>query len=275
MPSLAEEKDVVYRYKYAPFDAGALKMVTEGTIKFSDPRQFNDPFDCFPIYGTQSLHRVPNQKSNLFRAAGNRRGYSPAQRLQRKGEFVARLKARVEDGSFASDILNRIGIVCLSKNPLNILMWSHYANFHKGMVLEFRIPVLGDDSMETRLSELLVPTEVSYVKERPHIELAESDGTSNLAMATKALCTKCDIWEYEEEERVIALNRLPGIYPYARDEILSSVIAGMKMPESDYAELNSAVKNLKKSSHLPVELYKAIPVSTGFQLTVPGHPRVN
>ena len=44
MPSLAEEKDVVYRYKYAPFDAGALKMVTEGTIKFSDPRQFNDPF---------------------------------------------------------------------------------------------------------------------------------------------------------------------------------------------------------------------------------------
>lgn len=32
-----------------------------------------------------------------------------------------------------------IGILCLTDNPLNQLMWAHYANEHKGLVLEFDV----------------------------------------------------------------------------------------------------------------------------------------
>ena len=34
-------------------------------------------------------------------------------------------------------LINNIGIFSLSKVPDNILMWSHYADSHKGIVLEF------------------------------------------------------------------------------------------------------------------------------------------
>jgi hypothetical protein len=38
------------RYKYVPFTENSLKILTDGTIKFSLPSKVNDPFDCFPAH---------------------------------------------------------------------------------------------------------------------------------------------------------------------------------------------------------------------------------
>lgn len=38
------------------------------------------------------------------------------------------------------EILNdEIGICSLSRNPLNLLMWAHYASSHTGFVVEFSV----------------------------------------------------------------------------------------------------------------------------------------
>ena len=138
-----DEDHIIYRYKYLPFTEGALKTISEGTIKFTCPLEFNDPFDCLPYYDTTTIGRLPKIRPELFKAAGERRGLSPAQRLQKKGEFVARLRNRINDGTFAKVNLSRVGVVSLSKTALSVLMWSHYAEFHQGFVLEFRIPIKG------------------------------------------------------------------------------------------------------------------------------------
>lgn len=43
-----KEEDVIYLYKYLPFNEGSLCVLTEGTVKFTSPLNFNDPFDCLP-----------------------------------------------------------------------------------------------------------------------------------------------------------------------------------------------------------------------------------
>lgn len=38
----------IYRYKYLPDMLGIEGVVANGTIKFTHPAKFNDPFDCMP-----------------------------------------------------------------------------------------------------------------------------------------------------------------------------------------------------------------------------------
>ncbi len=55
-----------FRYKYLPFNEDSLKIISEGTIKFTDPEDFNDPFDCDPIYDIKYIpkyyHGLPKDK---------------------------------------------------------------------------------------------------------------------------------------------------------------------------------------------------------------------
>ncbi|MEJ1463351.1 MAG: DUF2971 domain-containing protein [Candidatus Sedimenticola sp. (ex Thyasira tokunagai)] len=267
-----DEKNVVYRYKYLPYSEGSLKALTESTIKFTCPLEFNDPFDCKPYYNTDKIHNVPSQRPDLFRAAGNRRGLSPAKRIQEKGKFTARLKKRITDGSFAASTISNIGVVSLSKNALNIPMWSHYADFHRGIVLEFRIPIKGNGSDLSRSLERLLPFPVIYHQQRPHIEIG-TDKHDDLL--NKIALTKSTDWLYEEEERVIDHERGPGIYHYSRDEILSSVVAGMNMKENNYANLQTIIEKISTGNELKPKLYKAQEKNDEYKLTVHGHPRLD
>jgi len=48
-----DKLETIKRYKYLPFDIGSLKIITQGTIKFTKPSEFNDPFDCDPGHDCQ------------------------------------------------------------------------------------------------------------------------------------------------------------------------------------------------------------------------------
>lgn len=267
-----DEEHVIYRYKYLPFSEGALKILTEGTIKFTCPLEFNDPFDCFPHYDTTSISQLPGMRPDLFKAAGDRRGLSPAKRLQQKGCFVARLRNRIEDGSFVTDLVKGVGVVSLSKVGLNILMWSHYADFHRGFVIEFRIPVMGHKEEDLHLaSDRLVPFPVTYRTNRPHIRIG-TEYPDNLL--EQALLTKSLDWKYEAEERVISEGHGPGIFPYRRDEVLCSVIAGMKMSQDNYQKLGLIVATLANSSSPGLKLFKAEAKEGEYRLEVKGNPRL-
>lgn len=267
-----EEKNVIYRYKYLPYSEGSLKTLTDSTIKFTCPLEFNDPFDCKPFYDTTNIDQLPKLRPDLFKEAGNRRGLNPAQRLQEKGKFIARLKKRLEKGDFSKEPISRVGVVSLSKNALNIPMWSHYADFHRGFVLEFRIPIMGHEEDVPLTNERLLPFPIKYRSERPHIEIGTELPDDLL---DKLALTKSLDWEYEEEERVVDHERGPGIHYYRRDEILCSVIAGMDMKKSNYKNLQSIVQELTISSVIDLALYKAQEKLDEYKLIVENHPRLN
>jgi hypothetical protein len=265
-----DEKHVIYRYKYLPFSEGSLKTLTDSTIKFTCPLEFNDPFDCLPHYDTTSIEQLPHMRPDLFKAAGDRRGLSPAKRIQEKGKFVARLRNRIDDGSFARDLLGGVGVVSLSKNALSIPMWSHYADFHRGLVLEFRIPRIRAREDVPLAIDRLVPFPVRYETDRPHLKAGIEHPRD---LVDKVILTKSLDWEYEQEERVIDQVRGPGIYKYRRDEILCSVIAGLKMSEDDYLRLQSIVRG-QYSSIPNLMLYRARAKIGEYKLEISDHPRL-
>ena len=267
-----DEEHVIYRYKYLPYSDGSLKTLTEGTIKFTCPLEFNDPFDCRPYFDTENIDHVPRIRPDLYKKAGTRRGLSPAERIQEKGKFVARLRKRVEDGRFAREIISRVGVVSLSKNALSIPMWSHYADFHRGFVLEFRIPIMGYEEDIPLTYERLLPFPIVYQSERPRIEIGVDMQDE---LVRKSILTKSIDWEYEEEERVVDHERGPGKHPYRRDEVLCSVIAGMDADSRHYNNLSSIVRELEQCSQLNISLFKANEIKDEYKIIVNNHPRLD
>jgi len=254
-----------------PFNDGSLQTIAAGTMKFANALEFNDPFDCHPHFDLEHISELPKLKPQLFKAAGDRRGLSPAQRLAKKGEFLARLRESIYDGSFRKGQIERIGVVSLSRDGNNVLMWSHYADLHRGFMLEFRIPVFGTALDSISAMDRLLPFAVKYQSARPSIkiglELPED-------LVEKILLTKSDDWAYEQEERVVYQGRSPGIYAYRRDEILATVVAGLRMPAAHRQELETAVKLAAKSGLQGLSLYDAREDPKEFGITVPGHPRL-
>jgi hypothetical protein len=266
-----DEENVIYRYKYLPYTEGSLKTITDSTIKFTCPLEFSDPFDCKPYYDTTNIDQLPRMRPDLFIAAGNRRGLSPAKRIQAKGKFIARLKNRIHVGDFSKESISRVGVVCLSKNALSIPMWSHYADFHRGFVLEFRIPTAGGKKDIALVNERLLPWPIQYREERPRIRIGAETPDE---LVDKVVLTKSTVWAYEEEQRVVDHYRGPGIHHYRRDEILCSVIAGMNIEDRNYSNLQSIIKEIVSDNQVNLSLFKAQEKNDEYRLVVHGHPRL-
>lgn len=263
---------LMFRYKYLPFDEGSTKIISEGTIKFSSPLEFNDPFDCRPYLEPDSINELWETRPELYRSACQRAGLSPAQRIQERSKMTARLRREIESGNFERSLLQGVGVVCLSRTATNILMWSHYATFHRGFVVEFAIPTKGTRASIPDLISLLVPHPVHYSEQRPRIRLGEFHKEEDLQ---NSFLTKSSHWSYEEEERVIGYDRLPGISKYARDVVLRSVIAGINMSSSDYQRLCNIVERTNSEKGLNIGVYRAAEVAHEYQLIVPHHPRLS
>jgi len=45
-----DNNDYIDCFKYLPFDDGSLAVLTQGTIKYTRPMRFNDPFEVLPVY---------------------------------------------------------------------------------------------------------------------------------------------------------------------------------------------------------------------------------
>lgn len=94
-------------------------------------------------------------------------------------------------------------IGCLCTNYKNKLMWSHYADSHKGFCIEYDYSDLVVDD------HTVLPLPVIYSNERPLIswKAALNNTPENVEEAvvhfTKGLLTKDNIWSYENEWRIL------------------------------------------------------------------------
>jgi len=132
---------------------------------------------------------------------------------------------------FKNKIDARYGIICFSKAWVNPLLWSHYANKHKGVCFGFDIP------------EKLIK-EVSYsgkrLPEKFRTKLSKDFSENGV---NEFLTIKFKDWEYEDEIRLIVpLNeteKQDNLYFKKFDDnlILREVIFGSRCNPSTRAEL--------------------------------------
>lgn len=89
------------------------------------------------------------------------------------------------------DINSKIGMVCFSNDWRNPLLWSHYADRHRGMVLGFEV----DEKFADKVLYTMDRANVEYDIEKGIVKDAEN-------VIDKIKRTKFEDWKYENEYRI-------------------------------------------------------------------------
>lgn len=159
------------------------------------------------------------------------------------------------------------GILCLSEDKRNLLMWAHYAHMHSGFAIEFDTeneffrmqhdvfgnPIGSNPSATGVWRHEGVLLKVNYSDTRPEIVLSEmGSGFDTL------LTSKSTHWAYEKEYRMmrklhghygddnrLCLFNLPG-------GAISKIILGVNASLG----LEASAKNFCKRLNLPLEVAK-------------------
>lgn len=226
-------------YKYVTISG--LKRILQGSIRFTQPSAFNDPFELLPEI-VVPMNEPERQIAISFDIMAKRR-HPPV------GEVEL-----VPDGSRASDAMSRdivqqlnslVGILCLSKIHDSLLMWSHYADQYAGAVIEF-------DAAHDFLAGQIA---VDYRPVRPKKDLAAFT-VAQEPLPISELCCKSDQWRFEQEVRVVRPlseceaagtdeRRFPVFVRRVPPDCIRSVILGERSKVEDQRAIYAMVKDTR------------------------------
>lgn len=225
LPDLPE-----YFYKYLPFDAGTQSAINDSTIKFAAPGSFNDPFDInIPLLLEGTDEEWRRYLNSLVRE--NRPNLSPAVRMQEVRRMMRSRAFRDLEPRRPTDFFADIGVLCVSASVENILMWSHYADHHKGVCLRWRS--ITPDHFFLRAQKVI------YQVDLPSARIFDD----HLTRMNATILTKSSDWAYEQEWRIIEHRLGPGIHPFAPED-LDAIIIGCRATEETVEKIQNAVHSL-------------------------------
>ena len=121
---------------------------------------------------------------------------------------------RKQFAQLARKVHDEEGVICFSKSWRNPLMWSHYADRHRGVCLAFEA------------------TNLRQINYRPDRLWRGPDSLQGQDLTQLLLTTKFSQWQYEQEVRMLLpLSRMveeKGLYfkPFEADLKLTKVIVG-------------------------------------------------
>lgn len=205
-------------FKYFGTNYFHFESIADSYIYFSPPNYFNDPYDC-----NQDLIDFPTGKA-------------------KNNKLISRFKEN----------LKTIGISCFSTVNDSILLWSHYANSHRGFCLEF-LPAADD-------SNGIHPLPVCYKESFQKLSFQENRDNSIYNM----IYTKSNEWSYEKEWRMLKTGLLTDKDRKVnfKNSSLKSIYLGIKCEE----ETINRIKSIIKSKYPNTTLYQAFRNNDSFKI---------
>jgi hypothetical protein len=200
-------------FKYRAINKHLIESLVNSRLYFARPNELNDPFDC-----RLDLRKSLARAANL--ATGARKTW---------------LRTALHEGAEFADkwvgTFQNIGICSFSLDQRISLMWSHYADEHRGACLLYKFPtaflldpsnqILGVDKVKYRddaLTEWLLneaPTELKAFL---------------LGLGKMYLTVKAPGWQYEGEARL--MRNEPGTFDVPLG-FLEQVCFGLNTPSDD------------------------------------------
>jgi hypothetical protein len=203
-------------YKYRPFNTNSLRLLTEAEIYYSDPKDFNDPLDCKPTINVdvdraplehlcyKMLQNTGATKAEAVKVINNLRYMSTEYGdFQTDAEVERYLKEQllaVEIKRLVDAEMKRKGVFCLSETWRSPLMWSHYADEHRGICLEYdttQIPHPAIAAVDYRSPRSVKASDLIQWKIRASSE-------AELRVHNTYFFAKSPEWQYEKEWRDIS-----------------------------------------------------------------------
>ena len=179
------------------------------------------------------------------------------------------MEKKAEDFKFILNSLKKIyepmGIACFSleknyKKNEDLLLWSHYADAHRGVRLKFNIldDVLYIFELLNLRDPILNLRKVNYSKEYLALNyIRDSEELSTILFSTKSEC-----WEYENEVRIISKKSGPVKF---KKEALSEIVFGCKLKPTD-DDVKDVIKLVKSCNYPNVKFIQAVKCKDRFGL---------
>lgn len=203
-------------YKYRVSDPVRNKyfndIFAKSELMFSSPKAFNDPFDCQlqpVLYPTEAeVHAFLTRMLPKAATADIDRLVANAMKDPKKFADILEAEIQFDDK----------GVLCLSQEPDNIVLWSHYADNHAGVCLKF--------DMLQDLDFFSIPLHVIYDQSYP----VYNHMTQQSDIVQKMIKTKYSDWSYEKELRIF--KQAKGVYTFKK-QALVEVIFGCATPQKE------------------------------------------
>jgi hypothetical protein len=226
-------------WKYRKWDEYARRMVVDGEVHYTRLEKLNDPFDA------SWCMRLPKDEAELDEFARALCAMTfpddlPDERLFHFTNMKQSVRALVNEygGNIIPSFVEfKHGLLCLSAIEHDILMWSHYADHHRGVCIGIRTECL------TRKRIL----KVRYEDQVPLLDCWDYIHR-NRELFVNATRTKGLHWDYEEEWRTVHYSG-PFTYPNCVDR----VVIGCRATDKTKADVFEAVAGANR----PIEVCQA------------------
>jgi hypothetical protein len=250
-------------FKFRSTTKYSIEGLINNELYFSSFKEFNDPFEFSnPVSDLATFNKNGRKKlKELFKNKELiKKDYQHLLSLLKEPTKVA-INERNKTLDRITKSLPNIGVFCLSEINNSILMWSHYANDHKGFCIEFnnlnehldinqdliKIKYL-DEFEDLNNPDLLINFYIIMFCDSKHLNNEEwkkkymelgnlLNKHEESELAKTVMGNKYIDWAYEKEVRLV--GKAQGLIRYDPKSI-ESITFGLRMSKSD----KSTIKNL-------------------------------
>lgn len=258
-------------YKYRNWTEEYHKdILLKNNLFMASPEYFNDPFDCRIPINYRLLDTAEKIEKYAIEFVNRNRQFLVSKRVNLKDEIerikidytnnIEQIQTNYENILFAGQN-KHYGVLSLSKRWDSILMWSHYAENHRGFCVGFWEEKLRESGKFGSGG----PVNYDPTNVYPNIDPLAKDHGNRMIDKFKETHTKAFDWRYEEEYRI---NKL--FYPNEptiqdrtiniSDDFFSDITIGLMTPVE---HRNEIIKLARKKG---IRIYQAKKIALKFEI---------
>lgn len=245
-------------YKFQKLNEQTLRNLKNDILYFSVPASFNDPFDCSAL--NLNAMFTDNTVIEIFRRYLHDKNIQADFQINSIKDVPQKDVDQIYQASEKlfkerqDELLNKRGCTCFSANNTNILLWSHYADGHRGICLKF----------DTSFEPFTKVKKVDYRLDFPSVNLVKmmfGNSDEVIEEASKPILSKYKCWDYEEEWRIFHLEpNKEYVYPV---EALNSVYFGLNVNPADLEIVCLVLQGQSKN----IKFYRALKDKSKYSLS--------
>lgn len=208
-------------YKYAKLDNHLYELLIRSQLWFSSPRDFNDPYDCNICLDDG---RFSPERETSFRYVGKDQRYVVEVKDRSSSDIQKEVQKEVDNAA----------VCCFSSLNDDLLLWSHYADAHRGICIGFDTSILAQHFGRNIFL-------VNYDDKFPDVAFSRKVRRESVK---KIITHKSKAWRYEKEVRII--TDFKGYHNFD-SRAIKEIILGLRVNKSQISTLLLLLNSCKYS----------------------------
>lgn len=227
-------------YSYKKINAYWKDAVFKGCVHMSYASDFNDPFDCLP---TIDFSKDSGAIATAYRE------YSKSMEPRCR-------KAKKDIDNAVKDLLENIQknalIACFTETYKSMLMWSYYAENHKGICIEY----------DTKKDDVFKSITLPVIYEEKRYNALRQLATQNRNIIMNSHLYKAACWKHENEWRILC-SADNGVYS-ENNIFMKHAISGVYLGAKINVDIEKEICEWGKKENIPI--YKMELDNTTYEL---------